>query len=159
MFSFVARPNSPIATVKLEILDSKERMVTLEIRIEADLTQVYSPIQSHAIMLREDLKLLLINHVSRKIRKSIKVFAGEVVLVNTYDTYSVMKMHFPDIKKKGEWLKHANESERPSVEAFNKDCSAALEEIWPLVLRRVSGKKIFEALRESLENLREGTEF
>lgn len=159
MFSFVARPNPPTANVEVKILDSKKNMVRLEIKIEADLTQVYSPIQRQADMLREDLKLLLINHVSKKIRKSIKVFTGEVVSAETYDTNSVMRIRFSNTKKKEEWIKHANKSEQLSVEAFNKDFNTALHEIWRLVLCRVSGKKIFAALRESLENLQEGTNF
>lgn len=157
MFSFVRRPTPPTVEVEVKILKNKKNELKLLIEAKADLTEVHAAIKVHSDMLREDLNSLFVNHVSNKVRKSLKEFNGEIKSVKTYATYAEIKVYFSDTEKKDGWVKYANENEQTNIATFKKDCNTALQEIWQMVLLRCSGRKLFGALRESLIRLQKGT--
>ena len=159
MYSFIKRPIPPTVEVKVEFLESKKNELEVLIKVKADLTQIKSATEIHSTMLSEDLHFLLVNHVNMKIRKNLKAFAGKVVYTETFAASSKMKIYFSDDEKKDNWIKYVKESEQLNVETLKKDCDTALQEIWQWVLCRISGTKLFEALREKLKGLREGTDF
>lgn len=160
MFSFIKRPTPPTVEVEVKILKSEKNELELSTEVKVDLVEVKDATEIHSTMLREDLNFLLVNHVNMRIRKSLKAFTGEMFSLETFTASSKMQIYFSDAKKKDEWInKYAKESEQLNVETLEKDCNTALQEIWQWVLYRISGRKLFEALRENLKMLREGTDF